>query len=112
MPCLPGELSSRFCERCGALRNQANICDSCGLEIQVSTSASSGIIVTRGRDHPSRFQDKAEETFKERSTVKEECPKCHYGRMAFHTAQLRSADEGQTIFYECLKCKYKFSQNS
>ena len=30
----------------------------------------------------------------------------------FYTMQLRSADEGQTVFYECLKCKFTFSQNN
>jgi DNA-directed RNA polymerase subunit M/transcription elongation factor TFIIS len=39
-----------------------------------------------------------------RATVNEECPKCQYKLMFFKTAQLRSADEGQTIFYECVKC--------
>jgi DNA-directed RNA polymerase subunit M/transcription elongation factor TFIIS len=26
--------------------------------------------------------------------------------------QLRSADEGQTVFFTCVKCKYKESENS
>lgn len=39
--------------------------------------------------------------------VNEECPKCNNPQMKFYTLQTRSADEGQTVFYECLKCSYK-----
>ncbi|KAJ3298054.1 DNA-directed RNA polymerase I core subunit rpa12 [Rhizoclosmatium sp. JEL0117] len=41
------------------------------------------------------------------ATIKEKCPKCDAPEMVFHTAQLRSADEGQTIFYSCVKCGFK-----
>ncbi|TPX43796.1 hypothetical protein SeMB42_g04583 [Synchytrium endobioticum] len=46
------------------------------------------------------------------ATINEKCPKCDATELSFHTAQLRSADEGQTIFYSCVKCGYKFSINS
>jgi DNA-directed RNA polymerase I subunit RPA12 len=49
---------------------------------------------------------------KEGATIKERCPKCDAPEMVFHTAQLRSADEGQTIFYNCVRCGYKYSMNS
>jgi DNA-directed RNA polymerase subunit M/transcription elongation factor TFIIS len=49
-----------------------------------------------------------------RATVKEECPKCKHPFMEFYTMQLRSADEGQTVFYECpaATCGHKFSINT
>lgn len=47
-----------------------------------------------------------------RATVNETCPKCGHDRASFYTMQLRSVDEGQTVFYECLKCSNNWSQNN
>lgn len=47
-----------------------------------------------------------------RATVEETCPKCGNPEMDYYTLQLRSADEGQTVFYECKKCGHKFSVNN
>jgi DNA-directed RNA polymerase I subunit RPA12 len=47
-----------------------------------------------------------------RATVDEVCPKCGHEGMEFYTLQLRSADEGQTVFYECAECGHKYSQNN
>lgn len=37
--------------------------------------------------------------------VERTCPKCKNGLMSYATLQLRSADEGQTVFFTCTKCK-------
>lgn len=47
-----------------------------------------------------------------RQTVEEKCPTCGHHELEFHTMQLRSADEGQTVFYECRQCGYKYSTNN
>ncbi|XP_055322226.1 DNA-directed RNA polymerase I subunit RPA12 [Sitodiplosis mosellana] len=40
------------------------------------------------------------------------CPKCGNEKMSYATLQLRSADEGQTVFYTCTNCKFKETENS
>lgn len=35
------------------------------------------------------------------------CPKCDFNFASYTTQQTRSADEGQTVFYTCLQCKYR-----
>ena len=49
---------------------------------------------------------------RQRATVDEPCPKCGHNKLWFYTMQLRSVDEGQTVFYECVKCGAKFSTNN
>lgn len=49
-------------------------------------------------------QDATEES-NDRATVEESCTQCGNGLMYFYTMQLRSVDEGQTVFYECTKCR-------
>mmetsp|Transcript_19758 Transcript_19758/g.38683 ORF Transcript_19758/g.38683 Transcript_19758/m.38683 type:complete len:133 (-) Transcript_19758:504-902(-) len=47
-----------------------------------------------------------------RAEVDETCPKCGHDKATFYTMQLRSVDEGQTVFYDCLKCAHTWSQNN
>ncbi|KAL6261066.1 DNA-directed RNA polymerase I subunit RPA12 [Pogonomyrmex barbatus] len=44
--------------------------------------------------------------------VERRCPQCQNDKMSYATLQLRSADEGQTVFYTCTKCKFKETENS
>ncbi|KFH47165.1 DNA-directed RNA polymerase I subunit-like protein [Hapsidospora chrysogenum ATCC 11550] len=38
------------------------------------------------------------------STIDVKCPKCHANKVRYTTLQLRSADEGSTVFYSCSEC--------
>ncbi|XP_014220559.1 DNA-directed RNA polymerase I subunit RPA12 [Trichogramma pretiosum] len=58
----------------------------------------------------SQVKDNGDEA--EGPTVDKKCPKCGNDKMSYATLQLRSADEGQTVFYTCTKCKHKESENS
>ncbi|RLN71008.1 hypothetical protein BBJ28_00002487 [Nothophytophthora sp. Chile5] len=74
-------------------------------------------VVTRSEDKPlPKWLDSekvmSEVTGPARATVEETCPKCNNPEMDYYTLQLRSADEGQTVFYECKKCGHKFSVNN
>lgn len=40
------------------------------------------------------------------------CKKCGNNKMSYAAIQLRSADEGQTVFFTCTKCSFKESENS
>lgn len=44
--------------------------------------------------------------------ISEECPQCQHPEMRFSEVQMRSADEGTTIFYTCPKCGHKFNTNN
>ena len=66
----------------------------------------------RERQTPSSKDSLVAEGATDGALINEKCPKCGNNGMTFHTMQLRSADEGQTVFYVCPKCSYKYSLNT
>ena len=110
-----------FCTDCGSLMDEpqfvgANVdCRLCGktvgaavFEDLVLHSASAERVVepdaVEGAGRQQRQQTRA--------VIKEACPKCKHPELQYYTMQLRSADEGQTVFYECAKCGHTFSTNT
>lgn len=51
----------------------------------------------------SQTKDKKDQP--EGPVVERRCPACGNDKMSYATLQLRSADEGQTVFYTCTRCK-------
>lgn len=43
-------------------------------------------------------------------TVSEKCPKCANKESYFWTAQTRAADESETKFFKCKKCKHTWRE--
>ena len=84
------------------------------------TLASKNLVVEGTTASPQKLRKKEEGMDSEeddgigaqRALVSEECGKCKNPKMFFWTQQLRSADEGQTVFYECPKCGNRLSINS
>jgi DNA-directed RNA polymerase I subunit RPA12 len=48
----------------------------------------------------------------QRATIEEPCIKCGAKEVGFYTLQLRSVDEGSTVFYECPECDHTWSVNN
>ncbi|OXU31884.1 DNA-directed RNA polymerase I subunit RPA12 [Nasonia vitripennis] len=62
--------------------------------------------------YASAKQDDDDEEEADGPIVDRRCPQCNNDKMSYATLQLRSADEGQTVFYTCTKCKFKETENS
>mmetsp|Transcript_48335 Transcript_48335/g.154773 ORF Transcript_48335/g.154773 Transcript_48335/m.154773 type:complete len:128 (+) Transcript_48335:148-531(+) len=121
-----------FCDRCGTMldmvtKTSSACCEMCGFsrpfsefsDASVTTSCGPKDFIRRYGIEPLVGEDMEKQSLtkgkdRERATVDEECPKCQNRGLEYYTMQLRSADEGQTVFYECMKetCRYKFSQNN
>lgn len=65
------------------------------------------LLTTRTRVHAEEEEDEAEGP-----VIDRKCSKCGNDKMSYATLQLRSADEGQTVFYTCTKCNFKETENS
>mmetsp|Transcript_31234 Transcript_31234/g.56699 ORF Transcript_31234/g.56699 Transcript_31234/m.56699 type:complete len:125 (-) Transcript_31234:684-1058(-) len=116
-----------FCPTSGYLlsldpRKQVAECSVSGFKRQLGELSNVSIVLkTDMEDYRRKYNleplvkdENLEELLKarKRATVDENCPKCNHRGLEYYTMQLRSADEGQTVFYECPSCRHKYSQNT
>ncbi|KAK2746049.1 DNA-directed RNA polymerase I core subunit rpa12 [Myotisia sp. PD_48] len=108
-----------FCRDCGNLLNESTgdettilTCDICGAK---NKDRASKTIVSESKANafPSALLSKRSAvrtlTAEEQRTdvaIKQTCSACGNPEMRFYTQQLRSADEGTTVFFSC-ECGYK-----
>ncbi|PWN21102.1 hypothetical protein BCV69DRAFT_248705 [Microstroma glucosiphilum] len=118
-----------FCPSCGSLLDAPTDedvikCPPCGADLDAGVYDN---LTLTTRSNPSAFPsalrlkrqlvttvssagDAQDGARADEATIKEKCPKCGNEEMRFSTLQMRSADEGTTVFYTCPNCGYKFSQ--
>ncbi|RPA82560.1 hypothetical protein BJ508DRAFT_413996 [Ascobolus immersus RN42] len=118
-----------FCNKCGTLFPPATEipsetmkrfpCAVCNKSTDL-TAASLATVTTRSHDgaFPSALRAKRSAIQKledgdvnTEATINQTCPECGRTEMKFYTMQLRSADEGATVFYRC-DCGYRFNTNN
>ncbi|KAK2779246.1 DNA-directed RNA polymerase I core subunit rpa12 [Onygenales sp. PD_12] len=114
-----------FCTDCGNLLRESSgdqnailVCELCGTKNK-DTASKTITSESKANAFPSALRSKrsAVQTLtaadrKGDAIVQQACPECDHPEMRFYTLQLRSADEGSTVFYSCDKCGHKYDLSS
>ncbi|CAJ0944136.1 unnamed protein product, partial [Mesorhabditis belari] len=103
---------SDFCSTCGALLPFATVpgptqCLVCGSRVKIAEQINNFVysiktVYNHGIADADNFEIGSGDP-----EVDHLCKLCGHDRATFTTMQTRSADEGQTVFYTCTKCKNK-----
>merc|ERR1712080_16392 len=106
-----------FCGSCGAilpLPDQSDIikCKVCSTvmnielleDVEIYTSKDYNQDKNKSREEMAHLKSISEEAEDGGPVVRRRCVKCGHKKMTYITRQTRSVDEGQTVFYTCIKC--------
>ena len=109
-----------FCTDCGNLLDGSTgdktailVCDVCGARnkdtasTSTTTTSKSNAFPSALRQKRSAVQTLTEDDVRIDAEIDHPCPECGEERMRYYTQQLRSADEGSTVFYSCENCGHK-----
>ena len=124
------DYKTNFCAECGSLLDVVGVKDHAIIECRICGEARSNIKEDSNYKYNScwkivclhilhhnisshypyfitcREEDENGEDDTNGAVIDEECPVCNHIGLFFTTAQTRSADEGQTVFYKCRNCSY------
>ncbi|KAL2006329.1 hypothetical protein VTN00DRAFT_9983 [Thermoascus crustaceus] len=113
-----------FCTDCGNLLQESTgdanailVCDVCGTRNRdtvpktIISESKPNAFPSALRAKRSAVQTLTAEDRKTEAIAQHTCAKCGRKEMFYTTVQLRSADEGSTVFYSCV-CGYKETANN
>uniref|UniRef100_A0A3Q0R7F3 DNA-directed RNA polymerase subunit n=1 Tax=Amphilophus citrinellus TaxID=61819 RepID=A0A3Q0R7F3_AMPCI len=117
MSCFCG--GSNFCPECGNVLPLPGIldivcCPRCSFKIRVSEFLGQEIhsaVVFSPLEQSSVAQDEQDSEMKG-PVIDRRCSRCNKEGMIYHTRQMRSADEGQTVFFTCIHCRFQEKEDS
>ena len=111
-----------FCPHCGTVLKAPMIdevkCTYCSYKTSFKELAKGDVITRNQPRQPQQWvrlktdKSSAATLSDKHAIIQEPCPKCNNPEQYFYTMQLRSVDEGSTVFYECPKCDHKYSINN
>ncbi|KAL6697202.1 hypothetical protein J3F84DRAFT_346962 [Trichoderma pleuroticola] len=117
-------MAIQFCGPCGNTldisSDPAIRCDCCG-SMNKNTLLAGGIVtVSSTSNFPSELRKKRETTQQFQyvapvdtwATTEETCRKCGAKEVRYTALQLRSADEGTTLFYYCPECSERWNEGN
>ena len=112
-------MSWPFCQQCGTILDPPTMdfvkCSFCPFKCRFEDLQVDEVLTCSNPTAPMAWiaQEKvhSQDAKEKHATIAEPCPKCAHPEQYFYTMQLRSVDEGSTVFYECPKCSHKYSVN-
>lgn len=94
-----------FCEKCGGiilLIEGVAKCSKCGFKPKKKIKIEASEKINK-KESVAVVNEEADNTYPEVDMV---CPECKNKKAFFWTLQTRAADESETKFYKCTKCKH------
>ena len=101
----------KFCPKCGSLLIQKTKRFAC-VKCSYSTKEKIKIMASEKLKKETKIGVLHEKDANVWPTVAETCPKCGNDQAYHFTAQMRAADEAETRFYKCTKCKHSWRKYS
>ncbi|XP_026203269.1 DNA-directed RNA polymerase I subunit RPA12 isoform X1 [Anabas testudineus] len=118
MSCFGGD--PNFCPDCGNVLplpgTQDTVrCPRCSFSIPVAEFAGQEIqstVIFNPVEQSSVVLEDEEDTELKGPVIDRRCSRCNKEGMVYHTRQMRSADEGQTVFFTCIHCRHQEKEDS
>lgn len=92
----------QFCSNCKNLLLDSSTCGRCNT---VNELIDREMVIEKKYPGSKMWSQKIIKVQKARMKI--DCPNCGATKMSYTSRQMRSADEGETVFLECESCGYK-----